>query len=117
MVSITVKWDSAGRVRGFHCEGHAEYCAVKTGAAGSDGDIVCAAISALTHTTVLALERLAGLTLQIKQDQAEGLLDCSWEREPEFTGKPELLIRAMIIGLTEIQRIYPDCLSLKEVEV
>ena len=117
MVLITVKWDSNGRVSGFHCEGHAEYGAVKTGSAGSEGDIVCAAISALTHTTVLALERLAGLKLQIKQDQAEGLLDCSWEREPEFTGKPELLIRAMVIGLNEIEKLYPNCLSTKEVEV
>lgn len=117
MVSITVKWDSSGRVRGFHCQGHAEYCAVKNDGANSDGDIVCAGISALTSTAVLSLERLADLTLRIKQDQAEGLLDCSWDKEPEPTGKPELLMQAMIIGLTEIAKLYPDCLSLKEVEV
>ena len=97
MTSITVMKDSAGNYRGFTCEGHAGY-------ADAGIDIICAAISALTFTTVNALEELAGEKLIVEAEEETGRLECIF---PEgIHEKGILLMDTMLLGLRDVRRSY-----------
>lgn len=111
MVSIVVKRDFASRFCGFTCSGHADY-------SDKGIDIVCSGISALTQTTVLALDRIVGLDIRVEADPETGFLDCEWspDRSPK-QDQADLLMKTMQLGLTEIQKLYPTNLKLREVEV
>jgi len=108
MIRVKTSRDRFGCYNGFSCSGHAGFAAV-----GSD--IVCAAVSALTQTTILALEQLVNLDLNVTAEEA--FLKCVWENAPETIAKSNLLLQAMILGLLEIQSQYPEYLSLSEAEV
>lgn len=110
MVLFSIKRDRNNRINGFTCSGHAGYSEKGT-------DIVCAGVSVLTQSAVLALEKLAGIKLKLKTDAKTGFMDCSWNNFPDKTGQSDLLIGMVILGLTEIQKQYPDHLSVNEVEV
>lgn len=110
MVSFSIKRDRNNRINGFTCSGHAGYAEKGT-------DIVCAAISALTQSALLALEKLVGVDLKLKADSKTGFLDCSWENLPQKTEQSELIIGMVALGLAEIQKQYPDHLKVDEVEV
>ncbi|MGE5582097.1 MAG: ribosomal-processing cysteine protease Prp [Bacillota bacterium] len=110
MVSVVVRNAKTGEPVGFTCSGHAEY-------AGKGYDIVCAGISALTHSAVLALERLTNLKLNIEQNNRNGYLECDWFNQKEDSERASVIIQVMLIGLYEIQRQYPDYLKVTEVEV
>lgn len=110
MVSFSIKRDRNNRINGFTCSGHADYSEKGT-------DIVCAAVSALTQSAILALERLVGVKLALKADSKTGLIDCSWDNYPDIIEQSELVIRMVALGLIEIQKQYPDHLKVNEVEV
>lgn len=110
MVSFSIKRDRNNRINGFTCSGHAGYAEKGT-------DIVCAAVSALTQSAILALERLVGVDLKLKADSKTGFLDCVWENIPQKTEQSELIIGMVALGLREIQKQYPDHLNVDEVEV
>ncbi len=110
MVSFSIKRDRNNRINGFTCSGHAGYSEKGT-------DIVCAAVSALTQSAILALERLVGVRLKLKADSKTGFMDCSWENVPDKLEQSELVIRMVELGLIEIQKQYPDHLQVNEVEV
>jgi uncharacterized protein YsxB (DUF464 family) len=110
MVKILFSHDDQNRYNGFKCTGHAEY--KKRGY-----DIVCAGISALTQTTVLALDKLLKIGVQVEANQKNGLLDCSWVNNSNAVEKSDLLVETMRLGLNEIHNLYPEHLSLSEAEV
>jgi uncharacterized protein YsxB (DUF464 family) len=110
MVSFSIKYDRDNRINGFTCSGHAGYAEKGT-------DIVCAAVSALTQSAILALERLVVIDLKLKADSKTGFLDCSWVNIPQKTEQAELIIKMVALGLAEIQKQYPDHLQVNEVEV
>lgn len=110
MVSFSIKRDHNNRINGFTCSGHAGYAKKGT-------DIVCAAVSALTQSAILALERLVGVNLTLKADSKTGFLDCVWENIPQKLEQSELIIGMVALGLREIQKQYPDHLKVNEVEV
>lgn len=98
---------------GFKAKGH-------TGYAPAGQDIVCAGVSTLVQTTVLGLEELVGLDLQIEQEQKQGLFYC---RIPPTSDKKkleqaDLLFRLMYLGLQQIANQYRKHvqISLKEVQ-
>ena len=105
MVSVTLKRDSQDRVNGFRCLGHAGY-------AKNGSDIICSAISALTHTAISALEKLAGLKLKIRHNKKHGLLECSWVNDSMRVERAEFIIQVMILGLTDIQEEYPGFIKV-----
>lgn len=114
MIAVSIKKDDQGLINGFRCSGHAGYC--KKGS-----DIVCAAVSALVFTSVLALEKLLELPLTVNQDDDGGIVDCCWVNVSEgYDNKrvyeTDLIIKVMLLGLTEIQQQYPEFLRI-EVEV
>ncbi len=111
MVEIAIIKDRSGRNCGFRCSGHAEY-------SEKGFDIVCSGISALTNTTVLALEQLVKLSLQIEADPDTAFLECRWSNaEAVQQTQADLLLKTMYLGLREIQKQYPKNLSLRELEV
>jgi uncharacterized protein YsxB (DUF464 family) len=110
MVATEFKVDRQRLYRGFTFSGHADY-------AEPGYDIVCAAISILSHTFMAGLETIVKLPLQIKADENSGYLDCNWVNSPDTLERVQLLVETMRLGLSGIQAQYPDHISLCEVEV
>jgi uncharacterized protein YsxB (DUF464 family) len=110
MVLIVIKQDKIKNIVGFSCSGHAEY-------AEKGADVICAGISALTMSTVLALQKLTKLKLQIKKNNAKGLLECNWNCIPSEIERANLIVQVMSIGLQDIASQYPAYLRINEVEV
>ncbi|HYH02601.1 MAG TPA: ribosomal-processing cysteine protease Prp [Bacillota bacterium] len=110
MVTVEIKVNRQKKYIGFICSGHAGY--------GESGyDIVCAAISILTHTIAASLESIVGLPLRVKADENQGYLECTWDPQPDKAEQSDLLIKTLILGLSEIHEQYPDHISLCEMEV
>jgi len=105
MVLIVIKRD-----QGFSCTGHAGYAEKGT-------DVICAGISALTMSAVLALEQLTKLKLHIKENAAKGLLECYWNNIPAEMERANLIVQVISIGLQDIAIQYPEYLKVSEVEV
>ena len=110
MVSVVIKRDQSGDGVGFSCNGHAGY-------AEKGSDVICAAISTLTWTAVLALEKLTKIRLKIQKNAAKGRLECCWNSIPAEMEKVNLIIQVMVIGLQDIAAQYPEYLNVSEVEV
>jgi uncharacterized protein YsxB (DUF464 family) len=110
MVKIIFSHDDLNRYNGFKCTGHAGY-------EKSGYDIVCAGISALTQTTILALEKILDIDVKVKVNPKTGLLHCQWLNHPATADKSDLLVETMKLGLKEIENLYPEHLSLSEAEV
>ena len=104
---------SAGRFVGFQAKGH-------TGYAPAGQDIVCAAVSTLVQTTVLGLQELVGLELQIKQEAKTGLFNCSiltTDNEAKLE-QAHLILNLMYLGLRQVASEYRKYvqITLKEVQ-
>jgi uncharacterized protein YsxB (DUF464 family) len=110
MIIIDIQRDKAGNISGFSCNGHAGY-------AEKGADIICAGISALTMSTVLALQQLTNLKLKIKKNSTQGLLECYWSNIPAETEKTNIIMQVMTIGLQDMAAQYPEYLRISEVEV
>ena len=110
MVIIVIKRDQTANLVGFSCAGHAGY-------AEKGGDVICAGISALTMTCILALEKLTKLQLKIKKSTTKGLLECNWSNISTEMERASLIVQVMLIGLQDIAAQYPEYLKVSEVEV
>lgn len=98
MTTITVRKDKNGSYRGFYCMGHAEY------AKRGKPDILCAAISALTISTVNSLEELAGEQIKVTADEESGFFKCDFESI--LQEKSSFLMESLIFSLENISREY-----------
>lgn len=110
MIKIHVKRDSAGLVKSFTVKGHAY-------ADEMGRDIVCASISILTQTVVLALYEVADI--DIIYEISDGLLYC--ELPNDLTDIQRVQARTifdtMLIGIKGTLEMYPDYISLQDEEV
>ncbi len=104
MIVVDLYEDAQGRMRGFRVHGHA-------GFARHGEDIVCAAVSALTQTTVLGLAEHAGARPRV--DVKEGELVCELS-SPDTTGV-QLLLKTMVSGLEQIATRYPGHVTLRRI--
>ena len=86
------------------CAGHAE--------SGPDGqDIVCAAVSALTITTVNGLERVLKKEATVTQDVANGgYLEVTYIDQGHDA---QLILRVFASGLMDLQERYGEFLEVK----
>ncbi|HHT48851.1 MAG TPA: ribosomal-processing cysteine protease Prp [Firmicutes bacterium] len=104
---------SGGRLVGFKAKGH-------TGYAQAGQDIVCAGVSTLIQTAVLGLQELAGLDLEIKQEQKSGFFSCFIVTTDDETklAKADLILNLMYLGLQQIALDYQKYVQivLKEVQ-
>ena len=101
MIRVRIERDSMGRIRGFEAKGHA-------GAGPRGNDIVCAAVSVLTDSVFLGLDR--HLKREMEWDADSGDISVRLKEDPdELT---EAILATLVLGLTEIQKIYPDRLRI-----
>ena len=101
MIRVRIERDSTGRIQGFEAKGHA-------GAGPRGNDIVCAAVSVLTDSVFLGLDR--HLKREMEWDADSGDISVRLKDAPdELT---EAILATLVLGLTEIQKIYPDKLRI-----
>lgn len=110
MISVTVQRNAKNCIEQFVVEGHAY-------AADPGQDIVCAAVSVLTQTTVLGLHEIANIA--IEHEIRSGYLKCKLPmnlKEKELYDA-RLLIDTMLLGLENIQKSYPQYVEIHDKEV
>lgn len=101
MIRVRIERDSMGHIRGFEAKGHA-------GAGPKGKDIVCAAVSVLTDSAFLGLDR--HLRRQMEWNADSGDISVRLIDAPDDL--TEAVLATMVIGLKEIQKIYPDKLRI-----
>ena len=91
------------RLVGFECRGHSGY-------AESGHDIVCAGVSAVLITAANAMQELAGVPLDTRQDEDTGYLSAFPKDTPaaEKANRCHLFLAAARLGLETIATQYPD---------
>jgi len=73
-------------------------------------DIICAGVSALTQSAVLGLQ--CHLKRKLIVHVAAGELDCALGSVPDALS--EAILHTMLLGLTEIAKINPQRVQIKE---
>ena len=99
---ITIKPLTHRYKYGFVVEGHAEY-------AENGQDIVCSAVSAISSTTMMALDRHANT-----ENIVESGLMSVYVKEPNVY--TDILIDAMLNGMRAVEKQYPQYVTIQEEE-
>lgn len=98
MTKATFTINTANKIIGFECSGHAGF------ALPGKKDICCAAISALTITAVNSIEKLSDVRFKLEENSDSGNIKCILIEEPnEIT---ETIFRSLEIGLRGISESY-----------
>ncbi|MFC6207994.1 ribosomal-processing cysteine protease Prp [Levilactobacillus tongjiangensis] len=100
----------ANRIDSFQITGHAD-----SGEYGQD--IVCAAVSVLTITTVNALQRIAEIPIEVdNRDQEGGYLEVHLPPKLEATTelKGQTLLQSFADGLRDVATNYADYIQFAE---
>ncbi len=102
MITVTLHRDYNKAITGFAISGHA-----KTAPHGMD--IVCAGVSALTQSSIMGIERHLGREIVLGQDNGLSM---------NLVGQPdsltEAILETMLLGLTEIAKLYPKSVRIIE---
>ena len=110
MTTITVYTPDGSVISGFKAEGHAGGRRIR------GYDLVCCAVSALTQTGVNALCSVAGVEPAV--EVRDGFLSCFLPEH--LDGKTmetaQIVLRTMMTGLTDIQKIYPNLIRIQQKE-
>ncbi len=101
MIVIVVRLDLTDRMSAFSVMGHA-------GAGPAGQDIVCAAVSVLTQTAVLAVEELGGVEPLCERKHGRLRFRLPPPIADAAREKIEVILAAMLIGLRSIAAGYPD---------
>ncbi len=98
MVRIKIQTgQSHSDYRGFSCLGHAGF--------GENGtDIVCAAVSMLVINTINAIDQLTEDAFTLESREEDGMISVRFPEE--LSGKGQLLMDAMVLGLSETAKEY-----------
>lgn len=105
MIKAHMTYETGNRITGFELAGHA--------GSGIEGeDIVCAAVSVLTISTVNSLEQLAKVELDIDERPLEG----GYLRVELKTDNDEaqLLLASLRLGLADIAQQYRKYIRFKD---
>ncbi|PAB60856.1 ribosomal-processing cysteine protease Prp [Anaeromicrobium sediminis] len=109
MIKIDFSRDDQGNIVEFSVEGHAD-------AAPHGEDIVCASISILSQTTILALHELLSIDLEYAME--DGYLSCKLpDLSEEVREKANLILNTMLIGIKGTQGMYNEFIDLNDKEV
>jgi uncharacterized protein YsxB (DUF464 family) len=105
MITIDAALDEAGLLRSCTVKGHAE-------AGPKGGDIVCAAVSVLTRTALLALSQRKGITV-LGEAPERGV----FSMKTDYTGEGKEFLTAagtfLLKGLELVSREYPDYCTMQ----
>lgn len=104
MIRVEFHLDSDQRVTSFKMTGHAD--------AGPYGqDIVCAAVSALSISTINGLEQVVHQAPVVEQDSDNGgFLQVT---ELDLGRESQVLLQTLLNGLLDIQENYPQNIQVK----
>ena len=110
MTTITVYTPDGSVISGFKAEGHAGGRRIR------GYDLVCCAVSALTQTGVNALCSVAGIEPVV--EVRDGFLSCMLPEnlEDKQMETAQIVLRTMMTGLTDIQKIYPNLIRIQQKE-
>lgn len=106
MIKLIFHRDDQGNIDGFIVKGHAAF-------APRGKDIVCAAVSALTQTAVMGIEKVVGIKPKVIRS-ARGYLKCRLPGELTAAQLRDahLLLKVMAMGLEETARNYPQYIKI-----
>lgn len=107
MTKVQVRRAPDGSIAEIRVTGHAGYAEIGE-------DIVCAGISALTATALLAMERIAEHPHEGKL--SEGLMSCKLQPggTPESSQKAQTILETLVLGLRDIAKDYPKFIRVTE---
>jgi uncharacterized protein YsxB (DUF464 family) len=102
---------SSGKIVSFRIKGHA-----MPKEAQCEVDLICAAISAISQTTVIGIEEV--LKIKAKYDMEDGFLNLNLEDVTlEDIERCQVLLETMILGLKSIEITYGDYIKVETEEV
>ena len=104
MIRIVIERNSTGQICGFTASGHAD-CGPK------GKDIVCAAVSVLTDSVFLGLDKHLQREMEWSADSGDIVVHL--KDEPDDLS--EAILTTMFLGLSEIQKIYPEKIRIREI--
>ncbi|MCA5012418.1 MULTISPECIES: ribosomal-processing cysteine protease Prp [unclassified Enterococcus] len=111
MIKSSFKRNDAGQIISFEVTGHAE-----SGPYGSD--IVCAAVSALTISTVNGIDALAGFEPIVETNEAEGgylYVEMSSKANQEQTNIAQILLENLLLGLQAVEQENLEFIQVKTI--
>ena len=115
MTKIKIFKDKSGNIIQYEMIGHADF-----GEYGND--ILCAAISVLSQTTLIALNKVCGIEeddISFSVDEDKGYLKVSIPKDLEknISDRANIVLETMIVGLEDLAEQYPEYINLKTMEV
>jgi len=110
MIQVNVTRDHGGNVLKYQVTGHAQ-------AAEPGEDVVCAAVSVLSQTTILGLYKVAHI--KVSYEIKAGYLVCEMPQEltPEERIKANMLLETMVLGIKNLMVSYSEYITLHDKEV
>ncbi len=110
MTTITVYTLDSGMCKGYEAGGHAGGKRIR------GYDLVCCAVSALTQTGVNALCQVCGIMPDV--EVKDGYLKCILPEgmDEKQTADAQIVLRTIMTGLTDIQKIYPNLIRIQQKE-
>lgn len=102
MITFTVKFAETGLINGYKVEGHA-------GLAEAGKDIVCAAVSSITQTPILGLER--HLDRHPHYEVKDGILNVKLDKADELS---QAILMTMYLSMQDVARKYPKYVRILE---
>ncbi|WP_353096626.1 ribosomal-processing cysteine protease Prp [Tissierella praeacuta] len=115
MIVAKIYRDENYYIRKYTIEGHADYDSYGK-------DIVCAAISVLSQTTLLSLVKVCGVeenSINYFIDEKKGFLDVELPKNIDKIklDKTQILLESLVVGINSIIESYPEYVALKNGEV
>lgn len=103
MIDIRYQQDAQGRLQRLCCSGHALF------ENEEGGDLVCAAVSALTGAIGIGLTQ--GVEPPYCVRASEGLFELDWNRPP--TSEQRFLVETVFLALRQMEEHYSGFLQIR----
>ena len=113
MIKVNIYRNKNNNIYGFKLSGHA-------GFAEEGSDIVCSAVTVLVFNTINCIEEFTDEPFECDLDEKKGgFIDYSLTdvKEGGYNKDADILIRAMVRGLMDIQLEYSSYISINDEEV
>ena len=110
MTKIDIFRDKLGNIAKFECNGHSGY-------ADEGSDIVCASVTSVIYAAMNGIENV--LKIPFGYEQGDGYIYCVMPEELNEieTKHINILLESMFLLLKELEKQYPDNVSVSELEV
>lgn len=111
MINSSFKRNDSGKIVSFEVTGHAE-----SGPYGSD--VVCAAVSALTISTINGIEALAGFVpiVEINEDEGGYLYsEITSDTNQEQSNIAQILLENLLLGLQSIEEEHAEYVQVRTI--